>query len=75
MRPCNASEPIPEGERAEEGRRATDGWRPGTTQGVTAARYGVFARLVLIDRQGRVAGSYTQEELEPALRRLLEAGN
>lgn len=71
----DAAEPIPEGERAEEGRRATDGWRPGTTQGVTAARYGVFARLVLIDRQGRVVGSYTQEELEPALRRLLEAGS
>ncbi|HJT34712.1 MAG TPA: M56 family metallopeptidase, partial [Pirellulales bacterium] len=70
----DAAEPIPESERGEEARRATDGWRPGTTQGVTAARYGVFARLVLIDRQGRVVGSYTQEELEPALRWLLESG-
>lgn len=68
----DAAEPIPEGERGEEARRATDGWRPGTTRGVTAARYGVFDRLVLIDRQGRVVGGYSQEELEPALRRLLE---
>lgn len=71
----DAAEPIPDGERGEEARRATDGGRPGTTRGVTGTRYGVFGRLVLIDRQGRVVGSYEQEELEPALRRLLDAGD
>lgn len=70
----DAAEPIPDGERADEARRATDGWQPGTTQSVTGARYGVFGRLVLVDRQGRVVGSYEQEELEPALRRLLATG-
>jgi beta-lactamase regulating signal transducer with metallopeptidase domain len=62
------SEPIP---IAEVQGPAAEGYA--TRRGVTAARYGVYSRLVLIDRQGHVVGSYTQEELEPALRRLLAA--
>jgi hypothetical protein len=60
------SEPEPEPEGP-----ASEGYA--TERGVTRGRYGVNSRLVLIDRQGRVVGSYSQEELEPALRRLLAA--
>jgi hypothetical protein len=62
----DGSEPIAEPEGP-----ASEGYP--TRRGVTRARYGVNSRLVLIDRHGRIVGSYTQEELEPALRRLLAA--
>ncbi|HXT58391.1 MAG TPA: M56 family metallopeptidase [Pirellulales bacterium] len=65
------SEPIPMPEEAAE-RTATTGFVPGATRSVTRERYGIY-ELVLIDPQGRVVGNYSQEELEPALRRLLEA--
>ncbi|HEV7226574.1 MAG TPA: M56 family metallopeptidase [Pirellulales bacterium] len=65
------SEPVPMPEDAAE-RTATSGWEPGSTRSVTRARYGVY-ELVLIDGEGRVVGNYSQEELEPALRRLLAA--
>jgi hypothetical protein len=65
------SEPAPPVE--VRARTATEGGAPDTRRGVTRDRYGLFQGLVLIDRQGRVVGSYSQEELEPALRRLLES--
>jgi hypothetical protein len=64
------SEPITVPEDAAE-KTATSGWVPGATRSVTRARYGVY-ELVLIDREGRVVGNYSQEELEPALERLLK---
>jgi hypothetical protein len=54
-------------------RTATEGGVPDTRRGVTRGRYGLFNGLVLIDRDGRVVGSYSQQELEPALRRVLES--
>lgn len=55
-------------------RTAVEGGVPGPTRDVTRTRYGIaYRRLVLIDRQGRVVGCYDEEELEPALNRLLES--
>jgi beta-lactamase regulating signal transducer with metallopeptidase domain len=67
------SEPAPPVEGAPA-RTAVEAGVPGPTRDVTHTRYGIAYRpLVLIDRQGRVVGCYDEAELEPALKRLLEA--
>ena len=67
------SEPAPPVAGAPA-RTAVEAGVPGPTRDVTRTRYGIAYRsLVLIDRQGRVVGCYDDAELEPALKRLLEA--